>query len=174
MRPRSCTATVATTVSIALGDSEVSNEVEGKAPAHLNLCDGETFFPPGNYAHLARNLAATPFRNLIVELQPDEKVRKTPLPKWDEERGLQVFSGGTQEILFVKDGVRVSEIELAPGGVVPSHHHNGSHILVAVSDLEIRSDVVVMGPMPGHFKSGDVKWLPGGYTHACECGPKAG
>lgn len=23
-----------------------------------------------------------------------------------------------------------------------------------------------MGPMPGHFKSGDEKALPGGYTHA--------
>lgn len=153
-------------VSITLGDSEVSNEVEGKPPVHLNLRDGETYFLPGNYAHLARNLAATPFRNLIVELQQDEKPRKTPPPKWDEERGLQVFSGGTQEILFVKDGVRVSEIDLAPGGIVPSHHHSGPHLMVAVSDLEIRSDVVGMGPMPGHFKSGDVKWLPGGYTHS--------
>jgi quercetin dioxygenase-like cupin family protein len=70
-------------VSITLGDSEVSNEVEGKAPVHLNLRDGETYFLPGNYAHLARNLAATPFRNLIVELQQDEKPRKTPPPKWD-------------------------------------------------------------------------------------------
>jgi oxalate decarboxylase/phosphoglucose isomerase-like protein (cupin superfamily) len=38
-------------------------------------------------------------------------------------------------------------------------------LLVAVSDLEIRSDVDGMVPMPGRFKSGDVKWLPGGYTH---------
>jgi hypothetical protein len=36
---------------------------------------------------------------------------------------------------------------------------------VAVSDLEIRSDVEGQGPMPGKFKAGDVKWLPGGYTH---------
>jgi len=153
-------------ISITLGESEVSNEVEGKSPVHLNLRDAETYFLPANCAHLARNLATTPFRNLIVELLQDEKARKTPPPKWDEERGLQVFNGGTQEILFVMDGVRVSEIELAPGGVVPSHHHNRPHLLVAVSDLEIGSDGVGMGPMPGHFKSGDVKWLPGGYTQA--------
>jgi hypothetical protein len=29
----------------------------------------------------------------------------------------------------------------------------------------MRSDIVGQGPMPGIFKSGDVKWLPGGYTH---------
>ena len=47
----------------------------------------------------------------------------------------------------------------------PSHHHDGPHLLVAVSDLQLRSDVEGQGPMAGTFKSGDVKWLPGGYTH---------
>jgi hypothetical protein len=152
-------------ISITLGDSEVSYEVEGKPPAHLYLCDSETYFLPGNYAHLARNLAAAPFRNLIVELLQDEKARKTQPPKWDEERGLQIFIGGTQDTLFVKDGVRVSEIELQPGATMPRHHHRGPHLQVALTDLEIRSDVVGQGPMPGHFKSRDAKWLPGGYAH---------
>jgi hypothetical protein len=67
--------------------------------------------------------------------------------------------------LFVKDGARVSEIELQPGATMPSHHHRGPHLLVALTDLEIRSDVVGQGPMPGHFKSREAKWLPGGYTH---------
>jgi quercetin dioxygenase-like cupin family protein len=67
--------------------------------------------------------------------------------------------------LFVKDGVRVSEVNLEPGAIVPSHHHDSPHLLVAITDLDIRSDVEGMGPMPGKFKSGDVKWLPGGYTH---------
>jgi hypothetical protein len=65
----------------------------------------------------------------------------------------------------VKDGVRVSEVNLEPGAVVPSHHHDGPHVLVALTDLDLRSDVEGMGPMPGKFKSGDIKWLPGDYTH---------
>jgi quercetin dioxygenase-like cupin family protein len=153
-------------VFVTLGASEVANEVEGKPTVQLKLQDGETRFVPGEFAHVARNLAPTPFRNLTIELLQDEKARKTPPPKWDEERGLHIFNGGTQDILFVRDGVRVSEVELQPGGVVPSHHHNGPHLLVAVTDLDVRSDVEGMGPMPGHFKSGDAKWLPGGYTHA--------
>lgn len=152
-------------VYVTLGASQVENDVKGKPPVTLKLQDGETHFVPGNFAHIARNLADTPFRNVTIEFLQDEAAHKTPPPKWDEDRGLHVFTGGTQDIMFVQDGVRVSEIELQPGAMLPSHHHSGPHLLVAVSDLEVRSDVEGQGPMPGHFKSGDVKWLPGGYTH---------
>jgi len=152
-------------VFVTLGASQIENDVKGKPPVTLNLQDGETRFVAGNFAHIARNLADTPFRNVTVEFLQDEAARKNPPAKWDEERGLHVFTGGTQDIVFVQDGVRVSEIELQPDATVPSHHHSGPHLMVAVSDLEIRSDVEGQGPMPGHLKSGDVKWLPGGYTH---------
>ena len=152
-------------VFVSLGQTEVSNEVEGKAPVTLKLHDGEVRFAAGDFAHIARDLASSPFRAIAVEFLQDEKAHQLPPPKWDEERGLHVLQGGTQDIIFVKDGVRVSECELQPGGVVPKHHHAGPHLLLAVSDLDLRSDVDGMGPMPGHFKSGEVKWLPGGYTH---------
>lgn len=150
---------------ISLGPAAVSNEVEGKSPVELKLQDGQTGFLPANFAHIARNLASTPFRNVTIELMQDEKARSAPSPKWDEERGLHVLHGGTQEILFVKDSARVSEIELQPGGMIPSHHHNGPHLVVAISDLETRSDIEGKAPMTGSLKTGEVKWVPGGYTH---------
>jgi quercetin dioxygenase-like cupin family protein len=152
-------------IFITLGASTIENDVAGKPPVTLNLQDGEARFTPGNFAHVARNLADAPFRNVTIELLQDAQAQKTPPPQWDEERALHVFHGGTQDIMFVKDGVRVSEIALQPGGVIPSHHHTGPHLVVALTDLEIRSDVEGQGPMPGHFKAGDIKWLPGGYTH---------
>jgi quercetin dioxygenase-like cupin family protein len=151
-------------VFVTLGDANVSNEVEGKPPVDLKLTDGETHFVPGNFAHVAKNFSDQPFRNVTIELMQDEKLRQTP-SHWPEENGEKTFMGGRSKILFVKDGVRVSEVNLEPGAVVPSHHHDGPHLLVAVTDLDIRSDVEGTGPMPGKFKSGDVKWLPGGYTH---------
>jgi quercetin dioxygenase-like cupin family protein len=152
-------------VFVTLGATEVENDVKGKPPVTLKLQDGEARFVPGNFAHIARNMADTPFRNMTIEFLQDEAAHKTPPPKWDDERGLHVFTGGTQDIMFVQDGVRVSETELQPGATLPSHHHSGPHLLVAVTDLEVRSDVEGQGPMPGHLKAGDVKWLPGGYTH---------
>jgi quercetin dioxygenase-like cupin family protein len=144
---------------VTLGATEVENDVAGKPPVQLKLSDGEVRFTPGNFAHIAKNLTGRPFRNVTVEfLKPSST-------KWDEDRGVHVLQSGTQEILFVKNGMRASLIELQPGGMIPTHHHNGPHLMVAVSDLELRSDVEGQGSMPGHFKSGDVKWLPGGYTH---------
>jgi quercetin dioxygenase-like cupin family protein len=101
---------------------------------------------------------------VTIELMQDEKLRQIP-SHWREESGKKTFSGGRIEMLFMKDGVRVSEVNLEPGAIIPSHHHDGPHLLVAVTHLDIRSDVDGTAPMPGKFKVGDVKWLPGGYTH---------
>jgi len=164
---------------VTLGDSHFSNEVDGKPPVELSLPDGETRFTPGNFAHIVRNLSAQPFRNVTIELLQDEKLRTGP-SRWPMEGGDKDFPGGHVRILLVRDGARVSQIDLEPGATVPSHHYDGPHLLVAVSDLDLRSDVSHpsgpkpgppgapvegQGSMPGHFKSGDLKWLPGGYTH---------
>jgi quercetin dioxygenase-like cupin family protein len=149
---------------VTLGASEVENDVEGKPPVTLKLHDAETRFTPGNFAHIAKNLADTPFRNVTIELLQDEKARQSPA-KWDEDRGLRVLNGGTQDIQFVKDGVRVSEIDLQPGGVIPKHHHVGPHLVVAITDLDLRSDVEGKAPAVRQLKAGDVAWVEGGVTH---------
>jgi hypothetical protein len=43
-------------IFVTLGDSHLSNEVEGKPPADVRLADGDTRFAPGNFAHIARSL----------------------------------------------------------------------------------------------------------------------
>jgi quercetin dioxygenase-like cupin family protein len=149
---------------VTLGASEVLNTVEGKAPATVKLQDGETGFSSAPFAHFARNLLEQPFRNVTIELVQDDKLRSASA-HWDEERGLDILTGGTKQILFVKDGVRVSEFELQPGGVVPLHHHVGPHLVVAVTDFDLRSDVQGKGPVAAQLKAGESKWMPGGYSH---------
>jgi len=60
--------------------------------------------------------------------------------------GDKEFPGGHVKILFIRDGARVSTVDLEPEATVPSHHHDGPHLLVAVSDSNIRSDVHGMDP----------------------------
>ena len=159
-------------IYVTLGDSELINAVRDKPPVTAKLTDGETRFAPAPFAHIARNLSDQPFRNVTVEIVDDEALRQSAAHgdvKWDEDRALETFPGGTQQILFVKDGIRVSEFELQPGGMIPMHHHKGPHLVVAVSDLDLRSDVEGTGPSSGstsgHLKSGETKWLPGNYSH---------
>jgi len=150
---------------VSLGASEVENDVAGKSPVTLKLQDGEARFTSATFAHIAKNLAGTPFRNVTIEFLQDEKARNSPPAKWDQERGLNVLNGGTQDILFVKDGARVAETELQPAGVFPRHHHAGPHLLVAITDLDLRSDDDAKGSSPVQLKSGEVRWVPGGSTH---------
>lgn len=152
-------------IFVTLGLSQVENDVAGKPPVKLTLQDGETWFVPGGFAHIAKNLSDQPFRNITIELLQDEKARQSPPPKWDEERGLHVLNGGTRDILFVKDGVRASELQLQPGGILPKHHHAGPHLVVAVTDLYLRSDIEGKGPAQVELKAGDIAWVKGGFTH---------
>lgn len=149
---------------ITLGRTDILNEIQGKPPAEMKLQDGETRFSPASFVHLVRNRSDQPFRNVTVELLQDDKWRAHPA-KWDEERGFDILHGGTRQILFVEDGVRVTEFELQPGAMIPRHRHAGPHLLVAVSDLNFRSDVEGKGITRRQFKSGETKWVEGGFTH---------
>jgi quercetin dioxygenase-like cupin family protein len=151
-------------IFVTLGASEISNEVQGKDPVTLKLQDGEARFTPGNFAHVARNLANTPFRNVTIELLRDGQPASEQ-HKWEEDRGLHVLHGGTEEILFVKDGVRVSEIELQTAGVLPKHSHRRPQLIVAVTDLVFRNDVTGQPASNIEMKSGDVRWEEAGFTH---------
>jgi quercetin dioxygenase-like cupin family protein len=147
-------------VLVNLGTAEFENDVAGKPPVSVKLQDGETRFSAGGFAHIVKNLAETPFRNLTIELlQPapttpgsgDEKPRELP--------------GGTITPLFVKDGVRVSDIRLKAGGTIPKHHHDGPHLVVAVTDLSLRNEVEGQAATTRTLKAGEVAWIPGGITH---------
>lgn len=77
-------------VFVSLGLGHISNEVEGKPPVEIRLADGEVRFTDGNFAHVARNLADQPFRNVAIELLQDGKLRQTS-SRWPMEGGDKTF-----------------------------------------------------------------------------------
>jgi len=154
-------------ISVSIGTAEVENNVKGKPPTTTKLSDGDVRFVSAPFTHFVRDVGAQPFRNVTTEIFEDESLRKSTA-KWDanknEDRGLEVLSNGTKQILFVKDGIRATEFELQPGGIVPPHHYSGPHLFVAVTDLDILAAPRTAPPeslLPAHLKSGDSKWLPG-------------
>lgn len=143
---------------VTIGEARVVNAPDGKAPVELTLADGETRFARAPLIHVARNLSDQPFRNITIEFLQDRASH-------DAAATFPPVAGEMQKVLFTEDGVRVSEYRLAPGATLPRHEHKRPHLVVAVSDLDLRSDIEGKGPMPGALKAGDIKWLPGGYTH---------
>lgn len=151
-------------IYVMLGNSEVVNEVQGKPPAPGKLTDGQVGFAPGNFVHIVHN-GAHPFRNLTVELLEDNKLRQSSY-KWDETRGLDILQGGTAEIVLVKDAIRATEFDLQPGGVIPMQTHSNPRLLLAETDFDLQEHPAtdVHPPDLGHFMSGQVQWLPAGYS----------
>ncbi|HET9210353.1 MAG TPA: cupin domain-containing protein [Thermoanaerobaculia bacterium] len=147
-------------VFVTLGAAEIENDVAGKPPVSLKLQDGETRFSAGNFAHVAKNLADTPFRNVTIEL-----LQPGPATAWGSDEKPRELGGGTITPVFVKDGVRVSDVRLKAGGVLPRHHHDGPHLLVAVTDLSLRNEVEGQSAVTRTLKAGEVAWIPGGITH---------
>jgi quercetin dioxygenase-like cupin family protein len=150
-------------IYVALNSAAFSVQVEGKAPAVIRMEAGEPVFAEGNFVHLMRSLAAMPFRNITVELMQDERARKPP-PKWDEDRGLHILEGGVRDVMFVKDGVRVSQTELQPGGMLPKQHHPGPYLIIALSGLDLKSETAGRGSSRLQLAAGDVQWMRGSVT----------
>ena len=160
-------------IAVTLGTAEISNTVKDKPPVTVKFTDGDTRFSPATFAHIVRTTSPQAFRNVTVELLEDATLR-TSTAKWDasknDDRSLDILHGGTIQILFVKDAVRASEVELQPGAVIPEHHHAGPHLLIAVTDLDLKSEDLRRGekgkaPESVHLKSGDSKWVEAGATH---------
>jgi len=152
-------------ILVTLQGAQIVNAIEGKTPVSTNLPEGDVRFVSAPFSHIFRDLSPKPFRNLTIELLQDTKLRSSPT-KWDEDRGLDILHGGTKEILFVRDSVRVSLLELQPGGMVPLEHHAGPRLLVAITDLDLRESHLNDAHPPdlGHLMAGQVDWLPGGYS----------
>ena len=155
-------------IYVTLGATKVVNAVKGKDPVSITLADGETRFLPATFAHVARNLDDHPFKNVTIELLQDEKLRHSAA-KWDEERGLDILTGGTKEVLFVKDGVRASEFELQPNASAPGGSPAHPMLLVAITDCDLYTqdprthDAHTAIPPATHFKIGYSTWLPLGF-----------
>jgi quercetin dioxygenase-like cupin family protein len=150
-------------IFVVLGPSSIENDIVGQAPFLRKFQEGETVFVPGPFAHKAKNLSDKPFQVIAVEIIKTDPAQLSH--KWDEDRGLHILNGGTRDILFVKDGVRAADVQLNPGGVVPKHHHNGPHLVVAITDLNLRSDVEGKGAIRVQLKTGEAAWARGDVTH---------
>jgi len=152
--------------AVNLGAAEVVNAVKDKPPITVKLQDGQTTFASATFAHIARNQTDQPFRNVTIEIVDDDSLRNAVTRgqiHWDEDRALETFPGGTQQILFVKDAIRASEFELQPGAAVPPDHHAGPFLLVAVTDITLHSAAEGQAPGPERLKPGEVRWMPGGF-----------
>jgi quercetin dioxygenase-like cupin family protein len=171
-------------VFVTLGDSVVRNERQGEKPGELRLADGDVRFTKGGFAHIATNLAEAPFRNVTIEvLKPARGIVR--LATCDVNEGIEcgfcdISAEGKQKCEWPGDMKALPELEkkeqdyavyqsvvhLQPGSKTGMHAHKEDHLLVAVSDLELKNEVEGKPAETVRMKSGEVRWVKGGFSHS--------
>lgn len=142
-------------IFVVLGDAHISNEVLGQPPRDQQVKDGDVNAARGGFAHVARNLGTTPFRNVTIELLRDN--RKNPCGR--------VGPNGTSGAELVCDFASVEREQIAPGAALAEHRHDRNHLVVALNELHLKNEVVGKGSSDIVQKPGDVLWVEGGFEH---------
>ena len=144
-------------VYVVLGPADITNAVEGKEPVRAKLENGHVAFAKGDFSHVATNNAATPFRNVTIEiLKPPKKA-----PAKQEERALQVGEGGLSDPVLDNQDVRVYDVQLSAGGMLHPQKYAHPMLLVAVSNLDVHQTSGQQSRMVKQ-KPGGLEWLPAG------------
>jgi quercetin dioxygenase-like cupin family protein len=171
-------------VFVTLGESYVRNERQGEKPADLRLADGDVRFTKGGFAHIARNLGEAPFRNVTIEvLKPARGIVR--LATCDINEGIEcgfcdINAEGKQKCEWPGTTPTLPELEkkeqdygvyqfvvhLEPGSSTGMHTHQVDHLVVAVSDLELKNEVQGKPAESVRLKAGEVRWVKGGFTHS--------
>ena len=171
-------------VFVMLGDIEVRSERQGEKPAELRLNDGDVRFTKGGFAHSVHNLKDMPFRNVTIEVR--KRVRGIiRLATCDVDESIEcgfcnISAAGQQKCEWPGDlnalpqlekkepdrGVYQFVVHLQPGSTTGRHAHSADHLLVAVSDLELKNEAEGKPPETVRMKSGEVRWVKGGFTHS--------
>ena len=146
-------------VYVTLGAATIENDLQGRAPQKVSLQDGETRLSLAPFAHVAKNLGDQPFHNITIEVlkQGNRVPPKGPDP--DNLLGKSVMT------MVQSDTVKATEVTLAPGETLPIHKHLVPHLLVPVTDLELKSDSPGKPAFTFTRKAGQVAFVEGVLTH---------
>lgn len=162
-------------IYVSLGAADVVNTIVDKPEIHLQLKDGETHFTRGGFAHVVRNLADTPFRNVTIELlKPQEELQNLCEKVVEGELGEchpteNRFQSG-------KPFFRSAEMAVFIGTLKPKAEfvvfQGPDHLLVAMDQAEIQVTFPDprFGPRPARdpatkLGSGGMLWIQGSRIH---------
>ncbi|HEY2392507.1 MAG TPA: hypothetical protein VGK22_15130 [Candidatus Angelobacter sp.] len=151
---------------VTLGDSDVVSARVGEKPAELQLKDGEVRYTPGNFAHAAINKSDLPFHNITIELlKPSSKVANCT----ELCTRLQCSNGQKSNCSRVvysisSDQWLASLVTLRPSSHMKRNMHGNPHLLIAVSDLDLKNQAESASNSIQRAPGG-LLWMPAGNTY---------
>ena len=148
-------------LGVFLGDSDFQNIKADGQSANAKIKDGEVRFAAAPVVHAVQDKAATPFRNITIELmQPTTHEAsctsscEIPVSCSSSDKA----KCPSVEKLMSADQWSVTRVTLPPGAAYPQHTHLANFLVVPLTDatLKIRNQD---GPeTQTSYKTGEVRW----------------
>ncbi|PYP87041.1 MAG: hypothetical protein DMG65_17690 [Candidatus Angelobacter sp. Gp1-AA117] len=148
-------------VFVTLGDSDITNSRVGAQPVKLQLKDGEVRYTLGGFAHSATNNLDRPFHNTTIELLTKTTNESACTGSCTVEvacKSADKSACPQVQRLLSADQWTVTTLTLPPSATYEQHSHAGSHLSVAVTDLDIRVISQNGQETAVHQKVGDLVW----------------
>jgi len=160
-------------LAVTLTEATLTTTVPGKPPAQQKRRAGEAWMA-APVTHAVHNDGDTAFRATVVDfLAPQRAVKPVPQKSSRYCNPKSTTACVSERYLFCTDRVCVSEVEMGPGAVTMKHSHSTDHMVIAISDLEMKDMIEGRAaPVMRSQKSGEVLFADAGITHQLENGPK--
>jgi quercetin dioxygenase-like cupin family protein len=151
-------------IYVSLGPSDVVNAILNKPEIHLQLEDGETHFTRGSFAHVARNLADTPFRNITIELlEPQVGARNvcSPVILGVGFAACDPAPGSWWAMTeFETRGLKLDYVVLSPNGKYKEKISDLAVLVVGLAGSDIK--ISAKGISPKTLHEGGIEWFDAG------------
>jgi len=147
-------------IFVTLGDADITNVRLDAQPAKLTLKDGEVRYTPGGFAHSAINNIDRPFHNITIELLAASTGVHPCIGSCSIPVACKATNGAcpTVERLVSSDQWTATAVTLPPSARYEEHTHTGPHLVVAVSDLDIKIKNQDQPETEVKAKVGDLNW----------------
>ena len=140
-------------VYVSIGAATLKAQVLGLNEfTDLNLKDGEIRFSPV-VTHRVGNTAATPFRNITIQIQGRD------------DTGAPSAGGTTGSPVLENDLIQVHRLVLEPGQSTGPHTHARSNLLVAVHPGSLRVESEGRPDIRLTMNAGEFDWHTGARSH---------
>ena len=146
-------------VYVSIGPATLKAQVLGSSDfTDLILKDGEVRFSPV-VTHRVGNIAATPFRNITIQIQGRDDTQPANAPA-----AAPAKAKGWSPVVD-NDLISVDRLVLDPGESTGLHTHGRSSLLVAVHEGAIRLDREPTPPIRLTMRPGEFEWHTGAVSH---------
>jgi quercetin dioxygenase-like cupin family protein len=159
-------------LTVFLSDGQLTNTIEGSVgPKPVTFRRGDVRMIDGGFAHTVTNEGAAPIRLLHVDFA-EKQGRQTPGPKASRYCNPHSKTACVEEkYLFCTEKICVSDVTMGPGAVTYRHRHSTDHMVIPLSDFDMRDEVTGAEAVIRKQKVGDVIYIPAGISHRLVNGP---